>query len=166
MSAAVVAHATRTWQSDSIEREWRAKPSGRALGWRPKETVAGASCSCGWSKYAADRVEARRLARQHRTLTAVQVGDVVIYQGSMQSERGNRFLVSAVDDERFTLVDDYMGDTMLRNVRFVSIERSGMPRVEMCGECGHRSDEAIPALHGQCMAYGCGCCAHQAGVSL
>lgn len=159
-------HRTRTWQSDSYERVWRAKPSGRALGWRPKETSAGASCSCGWSKYAADRVEARRLARQHRTLTAVQVGDVVIYRGSVRSERGNRFLVSAVDDERFTLVDDYWGDTKLSDVRFVSIKPSGLPRVEMCGECGHRSDEAIPALHGQCMAYGCGCWAHQAAVSL
>lgn len=60
------AHRTGTVASSSIDRTWAVKPSGRAQGWRATETHASAHCSCGWSRPAATRAEARGLASTHR----------------------------------------------------------------------------------------------------
>lgn len=59
-------HSTSTFETNSTEREWRVKPNGRALGWRPVTSGAIARCSCGWSVGASDRAEARGLAQIHR----------------------------------------------------------------------------------------------------
>lgn len=61
----VEAHQTRTATVSDGARQWKVKPSGRALGWRTG-SYSVASCSCGWSHYAASRGEARSLARVHR----------------------------------------------------------------------------------------------------
>lgn len=52
VGAVAAVHVVTTWQRDSAERAWRVKPSGRALGFRPTHSVAGARCGCGWSAYA------------------------------------------------------------------------------------------------------------------
>lgn len=67
-------HRTRTGQSSSGDRHWAVKPSGRALGWRPNQTCAWAACeTCDWTAPAADRTEARSLARDHRMAAAPSV---------------------------------------------------------------------------------------------
>jgi len=63
---APVVHRTRTTVTSSLSRHWAAKPSGRALGWRPDSSYVTAACTCGWSRVGTDRASMRRLAQRHR----------------------------------------------------------------------------------------------------
>jgi hypothetical protein len=61
-----IVHRTRTVASSSLSRHWAAKPSGRALGWRPDSSHVTAACTCGWSRVGSDRASMRQVAQRHR----------------------------------------------------------------------------------------------------